>query len=130
MAKLTIDGGKALEVPDGTRLLVAIIDARKDILHRCGGYAKCTTCRVRFLEGEPKAMTVAEHDRLVANGQLGEFRLSCQCLLEGTMRVVPLMTLANSGLDDAGPAPQPTITPPPVWRTMAEKADVRRPRRA
>lgn len=130
MAKLTIDGGKTRDVPDGTRLLVAIIGSGKDILHRCGGYAKCTTCRVRFLEGEPKAMTVAEHDRLVANGQLGEFRLSCQCLLEGTMRVEVLMTLATSDLDDAGPDPQTTITPPPVWRTEPKKTEVRRSRGA
>lgn len=116
MAKVTIEGARAVEVPDGTRLLVAIIGADVDILHRCGGYAKCTSCRVRFLAGEPERMTVAEHDRLLANGQLGEFRLSCQCLADGNMHVEPLMTLASSGFDDPGPDPETVITPEPVWR--------------
>jgi len=116
MAKLIIEGARTVEVPDGTRLVLAIEGAGIDILHRCGGFAKCTTCRVRFLAGEPAVMTVAEHDRLVANEQLGEFRLSCQCLAEGTMHVEPLMTLHSSGFDDPGPAPEPSITPPPEWR--------------
>lgn len=116
MAELTIEGKNTIAVPDGTRLLVALLDAGVDILHRCGGYAKCTTCRVRFHEGEPSQMTVAEHDRLTANDQLGEFRLSCQCLAKGVMRVEPLMSLASSGFDDPGPDPETVITPEPEWR--------------
>lgn len=125
MAKLTIEGARAVKVPEGTRLVVAIMDAGVDILHRCGGYAKCTTCRVRFLAGEPARMTEAERNRLEANGQLGEFRLSCQCLVEGAMHVEPLMTLAESGFDDAGPDPEAYITPPPVWRDAPGDDDPR-----
>ncbi len=47
MAKITADG-KTFEAKDGVRLNTAIEENGIDILHRCGGYAKCTTCRVTF----------------------------------------------------------------------------------
>ena len=65
MARLIIEGYGEHEVEPGTRLVRAIQVAGVDILHRCGGFARCTTCRVEFLAGEPERMTVAEHDKLV-----------------------------------------------------------------
>lgn len=115
MPRVTIEGGPTVEVAEGTRLTLAILESGTDILHRCGGYARCTTCRVAFASGEPARMTEAERERLEANGQLGEFRLSCQCEVEGDMVVRPLMRLADSGLDDAGPALETAITPEPSW---------------
>jgi 2Fe-2S iron-sulfur cluster binding domain len=48
-------------VEEGERLVLAIEeDARVEIMHACGSYAKCSTCRVAFLEGEPEDMTEAE----------------------------------------------------------------------
>ena len=52
MPKLTIDGRGEFEVPQGTRLVNALEDHGGEPLHRCGGYARCTTCRVEFLTGE------------------------------------------------------------------------------
>lgn len=115
MPMLTIEGRDPVEVQEGTRLVKAIMAQGVDILHRCGGYARCTTCRVAFSEGEPDRMTEAERERLSSNEQLGEFRLSCQCLVEQDMTVRPLMLLADSGLDDAGPEPEDEITPEPSW---------------
>jgi ferredoxin len=115
MAELTIDGVGTVEAPEGKRLVRTIMDAGVDILHRCGGFARCTTCRVEFLTGEPATMTRAEREKLTENGQLGHFRLSCQCLLVDGMRVRPLMRLSTSGLEDAGPEPEPFITPEPEW---------------
>ena len=115
MPTLTIEGHGTKEVKEGTRLLCALLDADVDILHRCGGYAKCTTCRVEFVAGEPERMTVAEHTRLSENEQLGEFRLSCQSQVNADMHVRPLLSLAESGLDDAGPMPETHITPEPKW---------------
>ena len=115
MPNLQIEGFGEVDVEEGKRLLVAIQDAGVDILHRCGGFAKCTTCRVEFLDGEPDTMTVAERDKLTENGVLGEFRLSCQCLVTHDMHVKPLLRLSTSGLDDAGPEPEDHITPEPEW---------------
>ena len=60
MPTLTIDGTGAFDVPSGKRLVLAIEDAGVDILHACGGNARCTTCRIEFVSGEPTAMTQAE----------------------------------------------------------------------
>ena len=60
MPRLTVEGTPTVDVAEGTRLVLAIEkDAGVDILHACGGNARCTTCRVEFLEGEPTRMTVA-----------------------------------------------------------------------
>jgi ferredoxin len=116
MPTITLKDGKTFEADANTRLVLAIKDQGVDILHRCGGYAKCTTCRVSFADGEPEKMTEAEKARLSEQeGLLGEVRLSCQILCDHDMTVEPLMTLASSGLDDPGSRPQDEITPDPIW---------------
>lgn len=102
MATIIVDD-KTFDVANGTRLVNALEDAGIDILHRCGGYAKCTTCRVTFSEGEPESFHPNEREKLEGGGNMGKFRLSCHVLCEGTMNVTPLMLLSTSGLDDAGP---------------------------
>jgi ferredoxin len=60
MPKLTVEGYRTVEVSSGKRLVRAIEeDARVDILHACGGNARCTTCRIEFIAGEPDKMTEA-----------------------------------------------------------------------
>lgn len=108
MATLII-GENSYEVASGTRLTTAIENQGIDILHRCGGNAKCTTCKVTFNAGEPESMNDAEKGKLEDKGDLGDYRLSCQCLCEGTMDVNVLMTMTSSGLDDAGPALADTL---------------------
>ncbi|HEY0735359.1 MAG TPA: 2Fe-2S iron-sulfur cluster-binding protein [Herpetosiphonaceae bacterium] len=115
MPRLEVEGYSTFEVADGTRLVRAIEDNGVDILHRCGGYARCTTCRVEFASGEPERMTQAEHDKLAEKELLGQVRLSCQILCDHDMQVRPLMTLRESGLPDPGSQPEAEITPPPEW---------------
>ena len=101
--------GKKFEVADGTRLVNAVEDAGIDILHRCGGRAKCTTCRVTFNSGEPESFHPREKAKLESGDNLGSFRLSCHVLCEGTMDVNVLQTMTNSGLDDPGSRPADDI---------------------
>lgn len=116
MPKITVKDGQTFDVPEGKRLVLALEDNGVDILHRCGGYAKCTTCRVQFHDGEPAQMTVAERDRLAqGDNLLGQIRLSCQVTCDHDMTVEPLNTLSNSGLDDPGSRPEVQITPDPEW---------------
>jgi ferredoxin len=115
MAKLTIQGQGSFDVADDKRLILAIKETGSDILHRCGGHAKCTTCRVEFIDGEPTHMTVSERDKLQEQGNLGAFRLSCQILVDQDMTVEPLMTLSSMDLDDAGSVPTEEITPEAEW---------------
>ena len=58
MPRLTINDSSQ-EVVNGKRLVLAIEDTGVKIGHRCGGNAKCTTCRVEFISGEPETMTNA-----------------------------------------------------------------------
>jgi ferredoxin len=115
MPKLTVEGLGDFEVPQGKRLVLALEDdAHVDQLHACGGNARCTTCRVQFLAGEPDQMTVAEKSVLAARGLTG-VRLSCQILCDHDMSVRIISRLAGSGRPDAGPRPDDAIQPPPQW---------------
>lgn len=115
MPKLTVEGFGTVEVPQGKRLVNAIEqDAKVDILHACGGNARCTTCRVEFVEGEPTTRTAAETERLAARGLTG-VRLSCQILCDHDMTVRATSRLEGSGRPDPGPAPAAEIAPPPQW---------------
>ena len=56
-------------MPAGKRLVLALTDEAKiDQLHACGGNARCTTCRVEFVAGEPDKMTEAEKELLEPRG--------------------------------------------------------------
>jgi ferredoxin len=120
MPKLTVDGAGTVEVAQGKRLVNALSDdAKVDQLHACGGNARCTTCRVEFVSGEPQKMTQAEKDVLAARGltAMPGLRLSCQIACENDMTVRAISRLAGSGRADAGKRPADEITPPPVWTT-------------
>jgi ferredoxin len=117
MPKLTVEGFGTVEVVPGKRLVLAIEqDAGVDVLHACGGNARCTTCRVEFIEGEPGRMTAAERQVLAAKGVTG-VRLSCQIVCDHDMTVRAISRLAGSGQPDPGPTPAPEVTPPPVWES-------------
>jgi ferredoxin len=115
MPKLTVEGFGTFDVPDGKRMVLALEDeAKVDQLHACGGNARCTTCRVEFVAGEPDRMTAAEKQVLAARGLQG-VRLSCQIPCDHDMSVRAISRLAGSGRPDAGNRPADEITPPPQW---------------
>src|SRR2546429_5130602 len=118
MPQLTVDGVGSFTVPKGKRLVLALEgEAKIDQLHACGGNARCTTCRVQFIAGEPPQMTVAEKNVLAARGLSG-VRLSCQMLCDHDMAVRAISRLAGSGRKDVGPRPADDIQPQPVtWTT-------------
>jgi ferredoxin len=114
MPTLTVDGVGTFEVPEGKRLVLALEDeARIDQLHACGGNARCTTCRVEFLAGEPPQMTAAEKAVLATRGLSG-VRLSCQIRCDHDLTVRAISRLAGSGRRDAGTRPADEIQPQPV----------------
>ena len=118
MPKLTVEAVGTFDVPANKRLVNALSDdAKIDQLHACGGFARCTTCRVQFVAGNPERMTQAERDVLTARGLIdqADLRLSCQILCDHDMTVRAISRLAGSGRPDAGKRPADEITPPPVW---------------
>jgi ferredoxin len=116
MPKLTVEGVGTFDVPENKRLVLALKDeAGVDQMHACGGYAKCTTCRVEFVEGEPDQMTEAEKTVLAERDVEGA-RLSCQILCDHDMSVRAISRLADFPTrEDPGSRPEENITPDPVW---------------
>src|SRR5207248_4650056 len=107
-----VDGVGTFDVPAGKRMVLALEDeAGIDQLHACGGNARCTTCRVEFITGEPDQMTIAEKNVLEARGLLGTVRLSCQIVCDHDMAVRAISRLACSGRPDPGHRPADTVAP-------------------
>jgi ferredoxin len=105
-------GTQQSDVAAGTRLALALESMGIAIGHRCGGNARCTTCRVHFAAGEPAVMTAAEHAKLTEKGLHGSYRLACQISVDADMVIDEIpMTLESQGWSDTGPALGNAITP-------------------
>ena len=118
MPKLTVESVGTFEVPQGKRLVNALIDeAGIDQLHACGGNARCTTCRVMFVAGEPAKITKAEKDLIELRGlnQHPGVRLSCQIQCDADMTVKAISRQAGSGRSTPGNRPTDEIQPPAEW---------------
>ena len=72
---------RELSVGAGTRILSAAHQAGIDITATCGGRGRCTSCRVKFVEGTVPPPTIMDEvqlgDDLVREG----YRLACQWLV-------------------------------------------------
>ena len=101
----TATGVVETEAPEGKKLVLALEDAGIDILHRCGGNARCTTCRVEILEGDPGEMAELERNRLAVEAELApNVRLSCQIRVKNDLKVRVINQVSVRGMD-AGPRP-------------------------
>ena len=96
----TATGTLAFEAEDGKKLVLAIEDNGIDILHRCGGNARCTTCRVEVLDGDPGPIEEAEAAILATKTDLGErTRLSCQIRLIDDLHVKVINQASVVGIE-------------------------------
>ncbi len=99
MPTVTVEGEKSFEVESGRKLVLAIEDAGIDILHRCGGNSRCTTCRVQVVSGEPAPMEELERERLAREASLGpDIRLSCQIRVESDLSIRVLSRASETGM--------------------------------
>lgn len=105
MPTVTIEGKDPFDVGAGKKLVLGIEDSGVDILHRCGGVARCTTCKVHFLSGEPFEIGDAERETLEEDGLLGQYRLSCQVRVTGDMTIDPPDRAGDRGIP-AGERPE------------------------
>lgn len=104
---IKIEGESDASATEGRRLVLAIEESGIDILHRCGGNARCTTCRVEILDGTPSPMTEAESERLSrVEDRTDNMRLSCQVQVRDDLSVRVMRRLQNfPDMTDPGPAP-------------------------
>lgn len=105
MPTITVEGEKSFEAEAGKKLVLCIEDNGIDILHRCGGQARCTTCRVEILEGDVPPQSEAEKAALEEPELIEKFRLSCQIRVEGDLKVRVARRAHLAGMS-AGPRPE------------------------
>jgi ferredoxin len=102
----TANGKVSIESDKGRKLVLAIEDSGIDILHRCGGNARCTTCRVEILSGDPGPIEDAERAILATKSDLGDHtRLSCQVRVIDDLQIRVVNQSSVTGLDP-GPRPE------------------------
>jgi ferredoxin len=113
MPRIEAEGITTFEAKEGRRLVLELEDNGVDILHRCGGLAKCTTCRIVVLEGDAGEMTERERTRLARENELApNTRLACQIRCENDLKIHVLRRFSESGLSDPGPKPHEDIDSP------------------
>ena len=103
MPKITAEtaaGQLAFEAEEGRKLVLCLEDNGVDILHRCGGNAKCTTCRVEILSGDPGEIGEPEKAILATKSDLGDHtRLSCQVRVIDDLHVRVIRQSSVEGLE-------------------------------
>lgn len=104
MPIVNVVGYGAFDVEEGKKLVLALEENGVRILHRCGGLAKCTTCRVEVLAGDFYDITDIEKNAFSDKAIDDFLRLSCQIRVNGDMTVRPILTVENTG-KDPGPLP-------------------------
>ncbi len=96
-------GTVAFEAEEGRKLVLALEDNGIDILHRCGGNAKCTTCRVEILMGDPGEIGDPEKAVLATKTDLNDHtRLSCQTRIMDDLHVKVVRQSSVEGIDAGG----------------------------
>ena len=75
----------SIPVVEGETLLATAVGAGVPIAHLCGGRARCSTCRIRVVEGLDVLTARTEQESVMAErlGFPGEVRLACQTRADG-----------------------------------------------
>lgn len=105
MPTVTVEGESSFDVSRGTKLVLALEDAGIDVMHKCGGNARCTTCRVEVLAGDPGPKAELERERLARDPSIApDVRLSCQIRVESDLTVKVVNRASAAGI---APGPRP-----------------------
>lgn len=104
MPTVTVENEKSFEVEAGTKLVLALEDNGIDVLHRCGGQARCTTCRVEIVDGDVSPISEAEIEALEEPELIEKFRLSCQIHVQSDLTV---RVAKRAHIEDITPGPRP-----------------------
>ncbi|MGI9647308.1 MAG: adenylate/guanylate cyclase domain-containing protein [Acidimicrobiia bacterium] len=80
---------KKIPLVDSANLLELAVDAGVAIAHLCGGRARCSTCRVRIVEGHAALAGRTESETAMAEKLdfPDEIRLACQTEVQGSVRL-------------------------------------------
>lgn len=101
----TATGTVTIDAKAGRKLVLELEDNGVDILHRCGGNARCTTCAVEITDGNAGEIGEAEQGVLTAKGLGDNIRLSCQIRCENDLSFNVLKQASTAGIE-AGTRPE------------------------
>lgn len=102
----TAAGTVTIDAQAGRKLVLELEDNGVDMLHRCGGNARCTTCGIEVISGEAGNKTEAEDAVLKAKEiDNPNFRLSCQIRCQNDIHIKVLRQVSTAGID-AGTRPE------------------------
>jgi ferredoxin len=102
----TATGTVSIDAKQGRKLVLELEDNGVDILHRCGGNARCTTCGIEVTSGDVGEMGEAEQAVITAKGiDNPNFRLSCQIRCENDLSFNVLKQASTAGIE-AGTRPE------------------------
>ena len=81
--------GRSIDVPAGTPILEAALQAGVDIETTCGRRGKCRSCRVKVLSGDIPPATLQDTIQLGHDAVHERFRLSCQTSAIADCTILP-----------------------------------------
>lgn len=99
--ELIFSDGRRLQMPGGATIQETLNINGIELAAVCGGRGRCTTCRVRIIDGleklpKPNAIEAAALHRIDAHPSI---RLACQCRPVETVTVAPLMPSTANAAD-------------------------------
>ena len=91
--------GPEVKIHTGTTLLEASLMHNIEHAHVCGGNGRCSTCRVRVIDGAENlsAPESIEKNLLVKIGAESDVRLACQARAQGDVKIAPLISAGHAG---------------------------------
>jgi uncharacterized 2Fe-2S/4Fe-4S cluster protein (DUF4445 family) len=101
-----------IEVPSGTSIIQAALDAGVHINASCGGEGVCGKCRVRIEAG---AVDGGVTEKLSAEDAGKGYRLACQAMATGDLTVrIPVESAIDAGVLNRPASPRPDRPHPGV----------------
>lgn len=94
MAVISCYGDKQFSEEDlDQNLLALLLKHNVPIMHECGGNGRCTTCRVRIIEGHENVLPRTEKEETIAQARQwdGKTRLACQMRINGDVTIQNLI---------------------------------------
>ena len=103
--RITYPGGRTITAPLGFTVLEISRTNRVPHASICGGRGRCSTCRVRILEGGALLPVAAEGEMAVLTrvGAGRDVRLACQLRPTADLAVMPILPPGMSVRDSFGP---------------------------
>jgi 2Fe-2S ferredoxin len=89
MSEVKFPRRPAIQIPTGSILMQALLNAGLPVASSCGGDGICSKCRVRIISGGENLSAESEHEKILReqNSIADGWRISCQTLVNGDIEI-------------------------------------------